>query len=161
MSSEVIQVLRQTWAVLREDLAGSEDRYKRALTELNQVRSRVQSFRATLPDVCQAAGVEEGDVLQEQLSGSPRSQPKVRSVSASVPEKDWRGMKQKDFAKHVLEELGDEAHVDEIAARMRELGYQHNRPPARQDQLEFSLSALPNQVKWVKRGQRPGYLRLV
>lgn len=68
---------------------------------------------------------------------------------------------QRWYAGQALHRLGGEAAISDVASDMRHLGYEHGRVPARSDQLEQSLAALPTQVAWVGRGGIPGSLCLL
>lgn len=165
MSEDLIQALRRVYSELKVERVQAAERLMKAQHASDAVDARYQAFRKQLRDVCSAAGFSLSAVIDEH---GPSEEPDVvartsaqrTDLTESFLALPSRPRSQRWYAGQALHRLGSEASIAEIAEEMRRMGYEHRRSPARSDQLEQSLAALPSQVAWVEPGDAPGRLRL-
>jgi hypothetical protein len=180
----IIETLRSSYGAAKAELESAEHHRDQAIATYEEAQRRFAVLRAEWKRLCDAVGipldhvVEAADatpaeaVLLELSSDSRRESSDTRSridPLALTPrhlqseiQLPCRRFTQRWWAGQALYKLGGEAPLHVIAEEMRSLGYDHDSKPHSPRQLEASLSALPDQVNWIKRvSGRRGHLELV
>jgi hypothetical protein len=167
MSDDLLQALRRAHNELKVEVNQSAQKLMDAQRDNEAVRARYTAFRTQLDDVCSAAGFPVSAVIDEGAEpGDPDGMEKIPAHRTSWTSEHpiallCRPGSLRWYAGEALNRLGGEGSIAAIANEMRRMGYKHNRAPARSNQLEQSLAALPSQVHWIVQGKARGELRLV